>query len=79
MPDDVTAMAREILHQHADAWATTVTVKEAVSALEAAIITERERCAKVAENWNPGRKDRLTEKSIAYAIRSIGAEGGENG
>ena len=73
MPDDVTAMAREILHQHADAWATTV------SALEAAIITERERCAKVAENWNPGRKDRLTEKSIAYAIRSIGAEGGENG
>jgi len=62
------------LHQHADAWATTVTVKEAVSALEAAIITERERCVKAV--WDSGGDN--CEYHIA-AIRSIGAEGGENG
>lgn len=38
----------------------------------AAIIEE---CAAVADGWNPGRKDRVTETGIAAAIRELSGEG----
>lgn len=30
-----------------------------------------EECAALAENWNPGRRDRVTETGIANAIRAL--------
>jgi len=30
-----------------------------------------EECAELAENWNPGRRDRVTETGIANAIRAL--------
>jgi len=89
MPDDVTAMlereylrdellrqdmpicARSVMSDDPDRLAIPPSV--AFKAIEAAIIAERERCVKAV--WDSGGDN--CEYHIA-AIRSIGAEGGEN-
>lgn len=38
-----------------------------------------ERCARIADGWNRGRDDRVTETSIAAAIRDLSGEGRSNG
>lgn len=43
----------------------TDVVRAAIAAIEECT----EAHAQIADNWNPGRKDRVTETSIAEAIR----------
>ena len=77
MQDDVTA-AREIAERAAleagliPLQHGSLTDQLMRNAILLAIRQTREQCAELADNWNPDRKDRVTETSIAYAIRAMG-------
>jgi hypothetical protein len=49
--------------------------KACLGAIEAALLAgdrqTLERAAKVAKEWNPGRRDRITEEGIAEAILNL--------
>jgi len=78
MQDDVTAADRQAAAEFLEAWepGPEMTVVKLARAFAKhrllAIRQTREQCAALADNWNPDRKDRVTETSIAYAIRAMG-------
>ena len=68
IPEDVRQLAVEIHLSERKAKGRTLGLTDYTIAIAKGILAERERCAKIAENWNYPPEN--TAHGIAHAVRS---------